>query len=66
MSSPAWASPTPHTSARSEALPSALARVYARALQRYQEKHLAEGPAPEPNGHDAERNQNDGARTILH
>ena len=52
MIRPASASPTPPSSARSEALRSALARVYARAVERYQEKRMAEGPAPEPDGSD--------------
>ena len=46
--------------APSDAQSSALARIYARALQRYQEKQTAEGSTPEPNGRDdTERPKND-------
>jgi hypothetical protein len=39
-----------HSSAPSEALPSALARVYARARHRYEESQKAAEPSPEPDG----------------
>ena len=52
MTRPASTSPTPHSSARPDALPSALARAYARALERYQKKRMADGPPPEPDGRD--------------
>ena len=52
---------TPHSAAPFDAQSSALARIYARALQRYREKQMAAEPAPEPDGRDGTTVQGDSA-----
>jgi hypothetical protein len=64
MIRPASGSLTPPSSARSGALPSALARVYARAVERYQEKRMAEGPTPEPDSRNAAPVKDEGEMTM--
>jgi len=65
MIRPASASPTPHSNAQSGALPSVLARVYARALQRYQESQKAAEYTPEPDGRDGTAVQGDSANESI-
>ena len=54
-----------HAGTPSEALPSALARIYARAVERYQQNQMTEGPTPESNGRDGTMVQEDFASVIL-